>query len=130
MKVLIADDKAEVRSALSLLIEQEEGLTVAAVAADTLSLISKIQTMQPDVILLDWELPGLETLKAAGIDIRQALESHREGLIIVALSGRPDARQAAMAAGVDLFVSKGDAPVRLLDALHTTIDDSTEGGES
>ena len=40
-------------------------------------------------------------------------------LAIIALSGRLEARQAALDAGVDAFVSKGDPPERLLAAIST-----------
>ena len=65
------------------------------------------------LVLLDWELPGLE---ADGL-----LPTLRElcpRLKVIALSGRPEARHAALDAGVDAFVSKGDPPERLLAAVN------------
>ncbi len=53
---------------------------------------------------------------------RRLLLKHQSGIqilgkAVVALSGRPEARQAALDAGVDAFVSKGDPPELLLKAM-------------
>jgi CheY-like chemotaxis protein len=66
----------------------------------------------PDLVLLGWELPGLDTL-----DSMNSLRDVCPGLSVIALSGRPEARQAALAAGADHFVSKADPPERLLFAI-------------
>jgi CheY-like chemotaxis protein len=67
----------------------------------------------PDIILLDWELPGLQ-----GGDALSTLRAHRPQLKVIALSGRPEARSAALAAGMNAFVSKGDPPEQLLAAVR------------
>jgi DNA-binding NarL/FixJ family response regulator len=113
MRILLGDDQPEVRSALRLLLEHVPGLSVVGEAADTADLLAQAEAVCPDLMLLDWELPGLE---ADGL-----LPTLRElcpGLAVIALSGRPEARQAALDAGVDAFVSKGDPPERLLAAVN------------
>jgi len=113
MYVLVADDQSRVRSALRLLLEQEPGIQVLGEAVDTTGLLDWVKAACPNLVLLDWELPGL------GVD--RLLPTLRElcpGLAVIALSGRPEARQAALDAGVDAFVSKGDPPERLLAAVN------------
>jgi DNA-binding NarL/FixJ family response regulator len=46
------------------------------------------------------------------------LRSNLPHLKVIALSGRPEAHQVALAAGADVFVSKGDLPERLLAAVR------------
>lgn len=112
MRILLADDQAQVRSALRLLLTQEPGLSVVGEAAETGVLLAQAEATRPDVVLLDWELPGLQAATPLSI-----LRARCPCLKIIVLSGRPEARQAALAAGADAFVSKGDPPERLLAAV-------------
>jgi DNA-binding NarL/FixJ family response regulator len=112
MHILLADDQAEVRSALRLLLEQEPGIAVVGEAAEAAAVLAQAAASRPDLVFLDWELPGLQAT-----ELLHVLRS-RPRMIVIALSGRPEARQAALDAGVDAFVSKGDPPERLLEALY------------
>jgi len=109
MRVLVADDHSEVRSALHLLLEQEPGLTFVGDVVEADGLLPQIKTTCPDLLLLDWELPGLRS-----VEIVPALRALCPQLSVIALSGLPEARAAALKAEVDAFVSKGDPPERLL----------------
>lgn len=113
MKVLIADDQAEVRSALKVLLEQENGLYILDEAEEINSLKLKVEYIHPDLVLLDWELSNQSMAPMVPV-LRQLVP----GLRIIALSGRPEAAKAAMEAGVDMFVSKGENSDRLLDAIN------------
>ncbi len=114
IRVLLADDEAKVRSALRLLLELELGVTVVAEVSKAEGLLAKVRASGPDLVLLDWELPDL-----AAADLLSALRSLCPQPSVVALSGRPEARQAALAAGADAFISKGDPPERLLATLRS-----------
>ncbi len=111
-RVLIADDRSQVRSALRLLLTQQPDLVVVGEAVDAEQALALTKRRQPDLLLLDWELPGQGDAFSPA-----RLRALRPGLSVVALSGRPEARQAALDAGADLFVSKGDPPERLLAAV-------------
>jgi DNA-binding NarL/FixJ family response regulator len=113
MRVLLADDQSKVRSALRLLLRQEPELSVVGEAVEVESLLAQTETARPDLVLLDWELPGLST-----VDLLPALRALCPRLQVIVLSGRPEARRAALAAGADAFVSKGDPPERLLKTLR------------
>jgi DNA-binding response OmpR family regulator len=75
-------------------------------------LLFEVNDVQPDLVLLDWELPGL-----SGNGHLSALRALNSKLKVIALSGRPEARQAALTCGVDAFVSKVEPPERLLAAV-------------
>ncbi|NLE77477.1 MAG: response regulator transcription factor [Chloroflexi bacterium] len=119
MRVVLADDEPRVRSALRLLLEQEPGFAVVGEAEAAEQLPPMVSLLSPDLILLDWELPGLraEEMLPALIDLCP-------GLLVVALSGRPDGRKDALAAGAHAFVSKGDPPETLLAACRALADPS------
>lgn len=112
MRVLLADDQAKVRSALRLLLEHQPGVEILGEAVDTTGLLDWVKATHLDLVLLDWELPGLPAMTLLPL-----LQSHQPGLQVVALSGRPEAGQAALTAGADAFVSKGDPPEVLMAAL-------------
>jgi DNA-binding NarL/FixJ family response regulator len=120
MRILLADDQPEVRSALRLIIEQLVGYTVAGVAADGPALLHAVAEQQPDVVLLDWELPSARVFSEqrgwtyGAVDALRALAP---SVRVIALSVRPDASAEAFAAGADGFVCKGDPPRKLIEAL-------------
>jgi DNA-binding NarL/FixJ family response regulator len=113
MRVLLADNQPQVRSALQILLKQEPGTSVVGEASEAEGLLTQIRATHPDLVLLDWELPGLPAIGSLS-----ALRRVCPNLLVIALSGRPEVCQEALAAGVDAFVSKIDPPERLLAALH------------
>lgn len=113
MRILLADDQAKVRSALRLLLEHEPELEILGEAVDATGLLDWLKVADPDVLLLDWELPGL-----SAANLVQQTRSHRPGLRVIAMSGLPEARQPALAAGVHAFVSKGDPPEILVETIR------------
>ena len=58
MKILIADDNSEVRSAMRLLLEQDPLPIEIMEASDTQNLIALLMENCPKAVLLDWELSG------------------------------------------------------------------------
>ena len=118
MKILLADDNPEVRSALQLLLEQDPIQAEVVQAADMNSLLAHLAEDCPLVTLLDWELPGLQ-----GSDIWMKLHAHCASMKVIALSSKFEARQEALAAGADAFVSKAEPPEKILSALRALIPD-------
>jgi CheY-like chemotaxis protein len=116
MKILLADDNPEVRSALRLLLEQEPVLATVTEAADTQALLGRFSENCPTVVLLDWELPGLHTS-----DFLMTVRTHCPETKIIALSSKFEARQQALAARVDAFVSKAEPPEKILSTLWSLI---------
>ncbi len=112
MRILLADGRSKVRFALRVLLEQRSGLIVVSEIDDAENLLSQIEVTNPDVILLDWELPNLE-----GFEVLELIRQRYPDLKIVALSGDPGARQSSREAGVDIFVAKTEPPDRLLAAI-------------
>ena len=112
MLVLLADNEPKVRLGLRVLLERQPGLKVVGEAADTEELLAQTEADRPDLVLLGWELPGL-----AGVDSLSALRRVCPDLFVIALSGRLEARRAALNAGADAFVSKCNPPDRLLAAI-------------
>ena len=112
MRILLADPQAKVRFALRVLLERRPELEVVGEAACAEDLLSLAAASCPDLVLLEWSVAGV---MAEGLLV--ALRSACPGVGVIVLSGRPEAREAALAAGADSFVSKGHPPEHLLKAI-------------
>jgi DNA-binding NarL/FixJ family response regulator len=116
LRVVIADQAAEVRQALRLVCEESLGLNVVAESAEDEDLFALVTAMQPDILLLEWELPGRQASA-----VMQKLR-HQETLSIIVTAAHPEVRARAMRAGATGFVYKGDPPDELLNMLRQLID--------
>lgn len=116
--LLIAEDQLMMREALATLLDLEEDFTVVAQVGRGDEIMGVAQQAQPDVALLDIELPGLGGLEAAA-QLRAELPSCV--VIIVTTFGRPGYLRRALDAGVRGFVVK-DGPVEALaDAIRKVL---------
>ena len=114
MRLFIADADQELRVGLQLRLHQEPGMLVVGIADQANGLLAQIAASQPDVLLLDWLLPGRPARDVVA-DLH-ALERRPE---IIVLSVRPEVESAAMAAGADAFVTKAAPPDRLVTILRS-----------
>jgi two-component system response regulator DesR len=115
IRLLIADDQALVRGALAALLQLEDDLDVVAEVARGDEVLAAAQEHQPDVALLDVEMPGIDGLAAARL-LREAVPGCR--VLMVTTFGRPGYLKQAMSAGASGFVVK-DTPARqLADAVR------------
>jgi two-component system phosphate regulon response regulator PhoB len=113
--VLIADDEGALRSLVRVTLDTGRFRILEAV--DGLQTHKHARAEQPDLIFLDWSMPGM-----SGIEVCRALRAdpRTAGLTVVMLTGRADDfdREAALQVGVDAYVTKPFSPVRLLDAVR------------
>ena len=112
MRILLADPQAKVRFALRVLLERRPDFQVVGEAACAEELLVLAAASCPDLVLLDW---SVAEAMAEGLMVALRCECPSAGVIV--LSGRPEARKAALAAGADTFVSKGNPPEHLLAAI-------------
>jgi two-component system, chemotaxis family, protein-glutamate methylesterase/glutaminase len=104
VRVLIADDSSFMRTALAHMVESDDSLRVVGTAKDGLEAIAQIDALQPDVVTLDLDMPGLsglETLK------RVMSESPRPVIIVSGLTRQgADDTIAALELGAFDYVAK------------------------
>lgn len=112
MCIILADDQPKVRSALRLLLEQQPWTTSVLEAGNTDELLTLAEEHRPRLALLDWELPGTSPER-----ILFSLRALCPSIKVVAMSVNLEAARAALNAGADAFVSKGDPPDALLSIL-------------
>ena len=114
MRLFIADADKQLRVALQILLHQEPGMQVTGVATEVKGLLAQVEASQPDVLLLDWYLPGMPVT-----DLLAELQALDMPPKIVVLSVRPEVKSTALAAGADAFAEKSGSPAELLTYLHT-----------
>ncbi|MBB3036348.1 response regulator transcription factor [Hoyosella altamirensis] len=115
IKILLADDQALVRGALAALLELEPDLSVVAEVGSGDAVTPAVLEHQPDVCLLDIEMPGLDGI-AATAAVRERFPATR--VLIVTTFGRAGYLRRAIDAGASGFIVK-DTPAReLADAVR------------
>ncbi|MBN2502472.1 MAG: response regulator transcription factor [Anaerolineales bacterium] len=119
--VFLAEGENHVREALRLLLEQREGFQITGEASHAESLLAQACQQPPNVILLDWNLPGLHPQR-----LLAALHQHCPTTLILATGVRMEQANAARDLGVDAFLSKQLPPDEFIAALLQAIDESAE----
>ena len=113
-RVYISDAKPEERSALRLVLLDLK-MEVVGEAADWETTLEQAPLSRTDMLLIEWNLlPNSPT--AALDDLRRACPA---ALVIVLISHLDARQQAALSAGADAFISKGETPERVADRLRT-----------
>jgi DNA-binding NarL/FixJ family response regulator len=113
LKILIADDQPKVRFALRVILERQSGLSIIGEASDAIDMLTQLKSLRPNVLIMDWELPGL-----AGSSL-YALRVILPDTTIIALSSRPENQRLALGFGANGFVSKTAPPETLLHTMNT-----------
>ena len=115
IRLLIADDQALVRGALSALLALERDIEVVAEVARGDDVAPRALQTQADVALLDIEMPGMDGLAAAA-QLREQVPGCRA--LIVTTFGRPGYLKRAMRAGASGFIVKDTPASQLADAVR------------
>lgn len=115
IRLLLADDQALVRGALSALLGLEPDLEVVAEVGSGDAVLPAVLEHRPDVALLDVEMPGLDGI-AATAEVRRAAPATR--VLIVTTFGRPGYLRRALQAGAAGFVVKDTPAAQLADAVR------------
>jgi two-component system response regulator DesR len=115
IRVLLAEDQAMVRGALAALLTLEGDIAVVAEVARGDEVVSRALATQPDVALLDIEMPGMDGIGAAAL-LRRDLPSCR--VLIVTTFGKPGYLRRAVESGVAGFVIKDTPASELAGAIR------------
>jgi DNA-binding NarL/FixJ family response regulator len=112
--VYLADAQREERSALHLLL-QDLNMEVVGEAADWPTTLAQAPATRLDMLLVDWGLLPVDLGVQSLAELRLACPN----AIVVVLISHLDARhQAALSAGADAFISKGETPERVAERLR------------
>ncbi|MCW5852986.1 MAG: response regulator transcription factor [Anaerolineae bacterium] len=113
--VLIADDHPVVRDGLRLLLNSVQDMAVVGEAASGEEAVALAGSVQPDVILMDLKMPGLNGIEAT----RRILHtSPHIGILVITMYEDDDLVFAAMRAGARGYLLKGADQVEILRAIR------------
>jgi DNA-binding NarL/FixJ family response regulator len=113
LRVLFAEDHTVIRESLQLRLEAEPGLALVAVVGDGLQALRAAHTHQPDVLLLDQNMPGL-----LGSEVAEQLYVEGSSTGIVLLSAERDIFEAKLPGTVVRRVAKDEPYENLIAAIH------------
>jgi len=117
-QVLVVDDFVPWHHFVSLLFDSESDLQIASVAIDGLDAVQKAKELQPDLILMDLSLPGMNGIAAT----RQILvHSPRSKVLFVSEHRDSEVIQAAFEAGACGYVLKSDSNSDLILGIRTIL---------
>ena len=112
--VLLADDEGMIRSALAALLRLEDDIEVVAECADGVAALAEATRLQPDVCLLDLEMPGLD-----GVEVAERLRrTVATRCIVVTRHARPGVLRRALASGVAGFLPKSRGADEVADVIR------------
>lgn len=116
MKVLLVDDHKIIRDGLRAILEKEPEIDVVGEAADGHEAIACARTANPDVIVMDVSMRGLN-----GIDATARIVSELPGIKVIGLSMNADRHYvlAMLGAGASGYILKDTASQELIRALRT-----------
>jgi DNA-binding NarL/FixJ family response regulator len=114
LQVLIVDDSPQVRQELRTLLTLAGEIEIVGEATDGLEAVRLAGALQPDVVLMDLEMPVMDGYEAA-----RQIKSRWPACRVVALTvhGYEAARQKASQSGVDVFLVKGVSVETLVQAI-------------
>lgn len=115
IRIVIAEDQRMLRGALGTLLDYEEDMEVIGQAADGEEALRMIELYQPDICLLDIEMPVI-----TGLEVAEALRSTGSPCkaVILTTFARPGYFERAMKAGVHGYLLKEESVEELAKALR------------
>lgn len=118
IKILLAEDHVLVREGLKLFLSFEPDFNVIAETGDGALVEQLVQTLQPDLLLLDLDLPG-----SHGTEITTRIKTQISAVKIVVLTGdlQVASVRRALAAGAEGYVLKHEDGAELLQAMRTVL---------
>lgn len=114
-RVVLADDHDVVRQGLKRLLNKAPEIEVVGEASDGLQALKSVKELQPDVLLLDIEMPVMD-----GIEVARRLQELGIEVRILILSAYDDREyiRALLDIGVSGYLVKGEAPGKIVEAVR------------
>jgi DNA-binding NarL/FixJ family response regulator len=118
VRIILVDDFKPWRRFVAALLKENPDWEIVCEAADGLEAVQKAEEFQPDLILLDISLPGLNGIEAAGSIHKIAPDSK---ILFVSENRDSDIAAAALDAGGNGYLVKSDGATELLVAVETVL---------
>ena len=123
IRVLVADDNHIFLYSTVELLSDEPWIEVIGRAGSGLEAVEMEQILKPDLILMDWDMPGLN-----GLEATRRIKARADAPRVIMLTGHaePEFAAAALNAQADGFVAKSEAWLRLLPSIRALYPEASE----
>jgi DNA-binding NarL/FixJ family response regulator len=122
VRVLLVEDNEVYRSTLELLLDGRDGLEIVGSVADGRDAAAAAERLEPDIVLMDFRLPGLD---GAGATAAVRTAAPNAAVLCLTAEATDADRQAVLDAGAVGLIEKGRSIDDLVQAIHS----ATERGE-
>jgi DNA-binding NarL/FixJ family response regulator len=119
IRVLLADDHSILRAGLKTLLDAEPDIEVVGEARDGEDCVRKVAELEPEIVLLDINMPGLNGLEALDELKRRQADCH---VLVLTMIDDPSYMRQVLALGGVGYVLKQAAGEELLSAIRTVHD--------
>lgn len=118
IRIVIADDHEIVRAGIKRILSTDKRIKIVAEAEDGKTALSLIKEYQPDLVLLDINMPEID-----GIELAKIVKSTFPDILVLMLTAYEDYQnvERAISAGADGYLSKDISPNFLIEAIHKAI---------
>ncbi|EME35768.1 DNA-binding response regulator [Kocuria sp. NBRC 114282] len=123
LSVLITDDEAVVRETISIYVNSAPDMQVVGTAADGRAAVQMAETLRPDIILMDIQMPRVDGVEAVAEVLRLLPCTH---VVMITTFTSREAVVPALRAGALGYVLKSDPPERLLSAVREAVAGRTQ----
>ena len=117
VRILLVDDHPIVRQGLRTLLEGRPGWEVVGEASDGFEALDKVETLQPDIVVLDVTMPRMNGLEACRLIQKRLIGAGLE-VLFVTQHDSPQMMREALDAGARGYVVKSNAARDLLEAVE------------
>jgi DNA-binding NarL/FixJ family response regulator len=122
IRVLLVDDQELFREGVAVIVDAQPGMRVVGQAGDGLGAIELVESLEPDVVLMDIRMPEMDGVEAT----RQLFGAERVGrrtkplrVLVLTTFNLDDRAATAIRYGASGFLLKDTTPVMLRDAIRT-----------
>lgn len=113
MYIVVADDEMIVRAAFRFMLERKLDRAHVRCTKRAASLLEAVESRCPEVVILDWELPGEDP-----VTLINTLRTHCPHATLIITSTHPETEFRALQSGADRIVNKGEPPDALIRYLQ------------
>lgn len=127
IRVLVVDDHARMRKSIRMLLERSGEVRVVGEAEEGNEALDQIDDLQPDVVILDISMPGMNGFEVLSAISVQEAPPH---VVMLSMNDSSDLVRRALANGAAEFISKSEAGSRLLPAVRRVTQDGDSPASS